>query len=138
MNIGLGRSIIVAATAELGTYAVWILVLIAAGLIIGNPTQTRWFAYLFGQSVGIFAGFLLCVFAGRWVARASDHPIKSGLIVGAICAALNALIVIAKTTQFPPILLVGSFGRVLGGCLGGWLVRNRVKRENAREGTTEP
>lgn len=125
MKVNLGRSIIAAAAAELGTYIVWTVVLIAVGLILMNPSKTRWFAYLFGQSVGILSGFLLCILAGRWAARASDDAIKSGLIVGVVCAALNAVIVVSQTTAFPPVLLVGSLGRMLGGGVGGWLVQRR-------------
>jgi hypothetical protein len=92
---------------------------------------------IFGQSVGIFSGFLLCIFAGRWAVRSSDDPIKNGLMVGVICAALNALIVATKATAFPPILLVGSLGRVLGGSVGGWLVHRRRTPNNALQATCE-
>lgn len=125
MKLSLGRSIIAAAAAELGTYVVWVVVLLAAGLIFMNPDRTRWFAYLFGQSVGILAGFVLCIFAARWAAAASQDAMQRGILVGMLCAALNVLIVVVKVGGFPPILLAGSLGRVLGGAVGGWFVYRR-------------
>lgn len=137
MSVRVGRTVVAAVGAELGTYVVWVVVLIVGGLIIMNPSRTKWFAYFFGQSVGILSGFLLCVFAARWAARASDDPVKSGVIVGVMCAALNAVIVGATTAKFPPILLIGSLGRVLGGSVGGWFAQRTSRPNNALQATRE-
>jgi len=125
MKLRLGRSIIAAVAAELGTYVVWAVVLLAAGLMFMNPNRTQWFAYFFGQSVGIFSGFVLCIFAARWAAAASQDAMKSGIVVGVLCAVLNVIIVLVKVGWFPPILLAGSLGRALGGAVGGWFVHRR-------------
>jgi hypothetical protein len=125
MKLNLGRVIVAAAAAEIGTYVAWILVLLAVGLIFMNPSRTQWFAYFFGQSVGIFAAFVLCIFGARWAAASSTDALRAGSAVGLLCAALNAVIVAAKVGSFPAILLVGSLGRVLGGAVGGWLVHKR-------------
>lgn len=137
MKIRWGRSILAAALAELGTYIAWAVVLIVAGLIFMNPSRTQWFAYFFGQAVGIFSGFILCIFAGRWVARVSDDATKSGFVVGALCAALNVLVVLTQVGMFPPILAAGSLGRLLGGGVGGWLVHRRKKPNKPIHATRE-
>jgi hypothetical protein len=137
MKLNLGRSIIAAVAAELGTYVVWVAVLLAAGLIFMNPSRTQWFAYSFGQSVGIFSGFVLCIFCARWAAAVSRDAVVSGVIVGVLCAALNALVVAVKVGTFPPILLVGSLGRVLGGVVGGWLAHKRRGRNKPMQATCE-
>jgi uncharacterized membrane protein AbrB (regulator of aidB expression) len=100
-------------------------VLLVAGLLFMNPSRTQWFAYLFGQSVGIFSGFVLCIFGARWATAASRDAVTSGVVVGVLCAALNILIVAVKVGTFPPILFAGSLGRILGGAVGGWLVHKR-------------
>lgn len=125
MKVSWGRCIVAALAAEIGAYIVWGVVLIAVGVLFMNPTQTRWFAYLFGQSVGIFSGFVLCIFAARWAADKFEDAIKSGLVVGALCTAINALIALVTVGTFPPILLAGSLGRFFGGAVGGWLVSRR-------------
>src|SRR5437868_7034904 len=137
MKLNLGRSISAAVAAELGTYVVWVVVLLAAGLIFMNPSRTQWFAYFFGQSVGIFSGFVLCIFAAKWAAAASREAIASGVVVGVLCAALNALIVEVKVEAFPLILLAGSLGRVLGGAVGGWLVHKRRGPNKSMHATCE-
>ena len=140
MKLSLGRSVIAAIAAELGTYVVWVVVLLAAGLLFMNPSRTHWFAYFFGQAVGILSGFVLCIFGARWAAAVSRGALASGVVVGVLCAALNALIVAVKVGTFPSILLAGSLGRILGGAVGGWLVHKRrgpnkpmhATREDAR------
>jgi hypothetical protein len=131
MKLSIGRIIIAAVAAELGTYVVWVVALLVAGLLFMNPSRTQWFAYLFGQSVGIFSGFLLCILGARWTAAASGNALAAGGVVGVLCASLNAVLVAVKVGAFPPILLAGSLGRVLGGVVGGWLVHNR-------RGSTKP
>lgn len=133
MKLSLSRSIIAAAAAELGTYVVWVVVLLTAGLAFMNPSRTQWFAYLFGQSVGIFSGFVLCIFGARWAAAASRDALAAGVVVGVLCAALNAVIVAVKVGVFPSILLAGSLGRILGGAVGGWFVHRRRTCEDARD-----
>jgi hypothetical protein len=125
MKLSLGRSVIAAVAAELGTYVVWVVVLLAAGLLFMNPSRTQWFAYFFGQSVGIFSGFVLSIFGARWAAAASRDAFASGMVVGVLCAAFNALIVAVQVGAFPPILLAGTLSRVLGGAVGGWFVYRR-------------
>jgi len=125
MKLSLGRSAIAAVAAELGTYVVWGVLLLVAGLILTSPSRTRWFAYLFGQSAGIFCGFVLCIFAARWAAAASEDAVKTGIVVGALCAMLNGSIALVLVGEFPPILLAGSLSRVLGGAVGGWLLHRR-------------
>jgi hypothetical protein len=137
MKPGLVRSIVAAVAAELGTYVVWVVVLLVAGLMLSNPDQTKWFAYLFGQSVGILSGFALCIIAARWAVATSQNAIKSGVFVGVLCAVVNSLIVAVNVGAFPPILLAGSLGRVLGGAVGGWLVHKRRAPNKPMHATRE-
>jgi predicted permease len=137
MRIDVWRSIIAAAATELAIYFAWIALVLLAGLFRADPTRAQWFAHLFAPSMGILLGFILCIFAGAWVARVSEDAIKNGLVVGAMCAALNALIIAAMSREFPPVLLIGSLGRVLGGSIGGWLVQRRRTPNNPLHATRE-
>jgi hypothetical protein len=121
MKLHYGRIIIAAFGAEvLGVLALVILVIIFGP---SDKELTQRFAENLGTWVGPISGFLFCMLGGFWVARKASNPLLNGTCMGIAGAILDILTVIVMGAAFAPILYISNTGRIIGGCLGGFIAR---------------
>ena len=104
--------------------AVLVLVLIVALLGPADPAEAAAYAERLGYWVGPLAGFALCLGGGWLAARGLEEGhVRRGLLLGAMVAAIDVVILVASGSGFQLIFVVSNSGRLVAGALGGLVAR---------------
>ena len=112
--------------------AILILVLLVALFGPSEPEADQVFTRRLGYWVGPIAGFVLCIGGGWLIARGRDAGhVASGLMLGAMVAAIDVGLLVGGGADFEPIFVVSNLGRLVAGSFGGWLA-GRVRAEGDR------
>ena len=122
MNLRFGRIAIAAIAAEVLGILVLLVIFGSSGIAATAP-----FALRLGVWIGPILGFVLCCFAGYWVARgAATDKLQNGVATGVAAAILGLIIAAVFGGPFGARLLISTLGRVAGGTVGGWLAARRT------------
>jgi len=116
----IGRIVLIAIVVE--ALAITVLVALVAALGPSDPVEAEAYAQELGSWVGPLAGFVLCIAGGWLVASKLDaRHVLAGLVLGALVAAIDAALLVAAGAEFQPIFAVSGVGKLVAGCMGGWL-----------------
>jgi H+/gluconate symporter-like permease len=125
MRLPILRIILLAAAVEAA--AVGLLAAVVAISGPSDPKDAQAFAERFVQFIGPIASALLCFCAAWWLARRTrrgrQRPVLCGLLLGAVCSAIDLALLAALGGKFGWIIAVSNTGRLLAGALGGLIAR---------------
>lgn len=127
------RSVVRITTAVLLAEAIPVLILIGVVFLLGPKSAdgAAEFAGHLGDWIGPVGGACATLLLAYWAARASKHPLRTGLLVGALVAALDISLLIAAGAPFRWLFAASAVGRIVAGLAGGyWALAKRSGLKN--------
>lgn len=125
MDIRWGRLIVGAIAAE----AIPIVLLVAIVAMAGpdEASEAQEYANKLGKWVGPVGGAIATFLLAIWATRTlSENFVLHGVILGALVALIDAVLLIASGAPFEWLFVFSGAGRVVAGLLGGYLVSRQM------------
>ncbi len=100
---------------------VLLLVALVALLGPGEAIADTAFAEELGMWVGPIAGAVATALIAWWLAKGTPTPLRHGIVLGTLVAAIDAGIVLAADTPITWLFVASWVGRIVAGAIGGGL-----------------
>ena len=122
------RSVVRITTAVLLAEAIPVLILIGVVFLLGPSSAdgAAEFAGRLGDWIGPIGGACATLLLAYWAARTSKHPLRTGLLVGALVAALDISLLIAAGAPFRWLFAASAAGRIVAGGVAGYCAQSQA------------
>jgi hypothetical protein len=134
MSLRIGRLLVATPIAELLAVAGLLVPgLVGFATIKATVTSRMFEMQAIAQWSAPLAGFVFCLLGGWWVARrASIAHKRNGLALGIAVASTDLVLLVASGAPFGLLMVSSVASRIVGGYVGGAIVRRRMSRLAAR------